>query len=217
MERERAIRLVTLPALLLLVVAIVGALGFLDARSLLHRTWSEPQTVGAPTISVERFDPAGTVLSLPDGSQAVWVVGEVVPVAPPVVESQQRSAGVLSSQLSGARVVWLVGTALPGTLVALGVLALIGAAVGLALRRGGYAPGVLRLLRRVGLVALLGGPVAVLVEYLVAGQYGELTWTPSLGRWAVAMVWVLVGAAFLALGDLVARAGLLRAELDEVI
>jgi hypothetical protein len=218
MPRGRPIRSATLPTLLLLAVAMVAALGFFDTRDLVHRQWTEPSRPTAVPVAVvlRTAVPAHTGPTEPREVPPVWYL-RVAVWDNGVVRTDHHAAGVFSSGLSGGRVGWLVGTSLPGSLVALGVLALIGATVGLVRRRGGYARAVVRLLRAVGLAALVGGPVAALVEYLVARQYPELTWTPRVDRWLLAMVWVLVGGAFLAFSDLLARAGAWRAELDEVI
>jgi hypothetical protein len=212
MERGRAIRLATLPVLLLLAVAAVASLGFLDVRDMVHRSWTE---AAKPVVYLAKVPDATSPQQIAMGQLIIYLSDTKTGVD--MVGPTARSGGVFSSDLPGARVGWLVGTSLPGALVALAVLALIGAAVGLVRRRGGYARAVVRLLRAVGFAALVGGPVAALVEYVVARQYPELTWVPPVDRWLMALVWVLVGGAFLAVGDLVARAGALRAELDGVI
>src|SRR5215475_12289900 len=56
----RLFRGATLPALLLLAVAAVAALGFLDSRDLVHRTWTEPSRTTTVTL-----EPVTPVIILP--------------------------------------------------------------------------------------------------------------------------------------------------------
>jgi hypothetical protein len=208
----------TLLALLLLGVAIVGALGFLNGREIVQRHWTE---VGrSAPHAVARMVP---MIGSPDASGLIvaWRV-TLSPEYPAVVEYPAvgmvpKSGGVLTSGLSRNKVGWLLWTSLPSTLVALAVLALMVATVWIARRRGIYSRASLRLLRAVGLVALVAGPGAALLEYLARHWTARVDYSPVVSRWQLTVVWVLIGGAFLAVREVLVRASALRAELDEVI
>ncbi len=106
-----------------------------------------------------------------------------------------------------SRVFW---AALPSAILVLGLLGLMLSIAILARRRGLYARATLRLIRITGFAALVGGPVAAAIE--AAGGSG----TKALAWPAVALL-ALLGAALLAVREVLGRAGELRDELEGVI
>ena len=99
--------------------------------------------------------------------------------------------------------------------IALGAVMLaLFAGIVLAAARGGVYTGTTRRLLRIGgLAALIGGPAAVGIEALTRGT----DTSDGLPWWAQLSVWLLLGSALLAAGELLGRAGEMRAELSEVI
>jgi hypothetical protein len=115
-------------------------------------------------------------------------------------------------------VTWLLWTALPSAIVIVALLALMFWTLATARRHGLYQRSTLRLLRVTALVGLLGAPVAALVEAL-SGRWTsrDYSYTPAVGRWQLGALLVLLGCAFLAVREVLARASALHAELDGVI
>jgi len=103
----------------------------------------------------------------------------------------------------------------PTLAIAVTTLALLAATLLAAIRRGAYAPRVRRLLGVSGLVAMLGGPLAVLVA-LVAPRWADGNWART-SLWPQALLWALIGGALLAVRELLDRAAELHSELDGVI
>ncbi|MEN3304084.1 MAG: hypothetical protein V7603_286 [Micromonosporaceae bacterium] len=134
-------------------------------------------------------------------------------VAPP----GHKTIGLFASH-GGRPVTWLLWTALPSATVIVALLALMLWTLATARRHGLYHRSTLRLLRVTALVGLLGGPVAALVEAL-SGRWTsrDYSYTPAVGRWQLAALLVLLGCAFLAVREVLARASALHAELDGVI
>jgi len=99
--------------------------------------------------------------------------------------------------------------------IAIATLALLAVTLLAARRRGVDARRVRRLLGVAGLVALVGGPLAVLVA-LVAPRWADGSWART-SLWPQALLWALIGGALLAVRELLASAAELHSELDGVI
>lgn len=103
----------------------------------------------------------------------------------------------------------------PTLVVAVAVLALLVATLVVVARYGADSPRASRVLWLTGLLALIGGPVAVLVAAL-APQWAHGNWMHTT-LWPQALIWSLIGAGLLAIRELLARANVIRSELDGVI
>lgn len=103
----------------------------------------------------------------------------------------------------------------PTLAVASVTLALLLAAIVFAIRRGAHSTRVIRLLEAAGLLALIGGLIAVLIASL-APLWANGHWTHTT-LWAQALIWAVLGGGLLGFRDLLLRASAMRAELDEVI
>lgn len=121
--------------------------------------------------------------------------------------AQTPSSGVLSAAQ------WWRSA--PTLAVAFATIGLLVAVAFAARRRRGYTPEVGRLLGASAFVALLGGPLAVLIAAL-APRWAGGDWIRST-LWPQALLWTLIGGALLAVRELLARAAELRSELDGVI
>jgi hypothetical protein len=205
--------------LLLAGVAIVGVLGAGSARDLFRR----PVAVEGPragAVPFLRYIVSDAARVLPKTSPGATQVPQplriaVIPVhlAPP----GHKTIGLFASH-GGRPVTWLLWTALPSAIVIVALLALMFWTLATARRHGLYQRSTLRLLRVTALVGLLGGPVAALVEAL-SGRWTsrDYSYTPAVGRWQLGALLVLLGCAFLAVREVLARASALHAELDGVI
>ena len=188
--------------LLLVGVAVVGALTAGSARDLLHRDTARTGVAAAwhvTSVAITRDQPRFTVLQIGD------------PVGEPT--------GLFAAGTGSRPVAWLLWTSLPGAVV---LLALLGLMVGIVLsarKRGRYAPRTLRLVRIAGLVGIFGGLAAAGVEAL-----GErwttpagYSYTPTVAQWQLAALLGLLGCALLAVREVLGQAGEMHAELETVI
>jgi hypothetical protein len=109
---------------------------------------------------------------------------------------------------------------LPTALVAVTMLALLFRAVRGAMRSGPFTSAVVRRLRLLGVVVVVGGPVAWLTQFVA--QFALVDTVSAAGAAAhldlsTPLLWLLVGVGYLAVAE-VARYGLaMRTELEEVI
>jgi hypothetical protein len=129
-----------------------------------------------------------------------------------IVMSAEMNVRTVSSGALSAAQWW---RSAPTLGVAIATLALLAATVLAARRRGACAPEVGRLLGASAIVALLGGPLAVVIA-LVAPRLADGNWARTT-LWPQALLWALIGGALLAVRELLARAAELHSELDGVI
>ncbi|HKE67588.1 MAG TPA: hypothetical protein VKB59_23555 [Micromonosporaceae bacterium] len=184
----------------------VIALGALIAASLdeliahVHASTTQTYAVwtSAPTA------PAGTYGMFPNLGPPPWYAGRS---GFTVLTARSVGGGALS-----AAQWWRSG---PTLAVAIATLVLMAMALAASRHQHRYTPTVGRLLGASGIVALLGGPLAVLVAALAPRWVGG-DWVHTT-LWPQALLWVLIGGSVLAVRDLLARTAELRTELDGVI
>jgi hypothetical protein len=191
--------------LLLVGVAVVGALTAGSARDLLHRDTARPGVLSAQISFV--------TVATKQGSPAVsyTLMGASDPMSPPT--------GLFAAGPGSRPVAWLLWTSLPGAVV---LVALLGLLVGIVLsagKRGRYARRTLRLIRVAGLVGIFGGLAAAGVEALADRWTAPLgySYSPTVAQWQLAALLGLLGCALLAVREVLGQAGELHAELETVI
>lgn len=104
---------------------------------------------------------------------------------------------------------------MPTLVVAMATLVLLVATVTAGTRHGAYSAKVGRLLSLTGVLALVGGPIAVLIA-AEASHWSHGTWIHT-SLWPEAFIWALLGGGLLTTRELLARAAAMRNELDGVI
>jgi hypothetical protein len=109
-------------------------------------------------------------------------------------------------------------THLPSYAVALVILILLWRIVRTARRADPFTPRVARRLLRLGVIALAGGLLADMIQ-LAATFLGSETVFDGFASasYTYSWWWLLVGFGFLAVGEVVKRGAVLRAELDTVV
>jgi hypothetical protein len=174
---------------LILAICALGILIATNVHDLIRNTqFTTFSTVGLPVAFYQ---------SLPDSAPSLYF-------SPAITQSGAGAMSVAQWWRSA-----------PTLAVASVTLALLLAAVVFATRRGVHSTTVIRLLESAGLLALIGGLSAVLIASL-APLWADGHWTHTT-LWAQALIWAVLGGGLLAFRDLLLRASVLRAELDEVI
>jgi hypothetical protein len=130
-----------------------------------------------------------------------------------VVRAYDADASHRDAQLVHSAAQWWRST--PTLIVAMATLILLLATIAAAGRRGAYSAQVGRLLQLAGALALIGGPIAVLIA-AGAPRWAHGNWMHT-SLWPQALVWALLGGGLLATRELLARAAAMRSELDGVI
>jgi hypothetical protein len=174
------------------LILAISALGVLIATNVHDLTRSaQLTTFGTVGVPVEFYQ------SLPGSAPTLYL------------------SSAISQSAAGAMSVAQWWRSAPTLAVAGVTLALLIAAVVFAARRGAHSTTVIRLLESAGLLALIGGPVAVLIASL-APLWANGGWTHTT-LWAQALIWAVLGGGLLGFRDLLIRASAMRAELDGVI
>ncbi|GIE90076.1 DUF2975 domain-containing protein [Actinoplanes regularis] len=120
----------------------------------------------------------------------------------------------------GAQLTWAILTTLPRQLLILAALVLLWRSVGRARREDPFGPGMAGGFRRLGLLLVVGGPVVWVVEFVarfalsgtagVGGTYASMDFL-------VPFAWLFCGFGAFAIGEVLRRGRMLRAELDGVV
>jgi Protein of unknown function (DUF2975) len=185
--------------MLTVVLAVLAVLGVLDV------------------IAVATGD--SVVAAVP--TRAVFDVGAAPATLQPGTVIDQ--GGMIDVSVSDPDAGLLIGkalTSMPTYVVAVITLALLLSVVRRARKEDPFLPATVRRLRTLAVVALVGGPVAFIIEMIAAmdltarvtdrhpGTVVDLT---SLG------IWLLIGFGFFAIAEVINRGRAMRAELDSVI
>lgn len=116
------------------------------------------------------------------------------------------------------QVIWSLASSLPTAAIGVATLVLLLLLVRDARRVGAFNDSTVRRLRAIGLIALIGGPVAIALDAASSAYLARSVLTSGsevIGD--ITLDWLVVGLGFLALSQ-VMRSGLaMRHELDEVI
>jgi hypothetical protein len=186
----------------LLVALVLGVvtLGVLVGVSV-HDLLGRPSP--SPTLAVSTIDVGGVVRAYEAGAshrdaQLVLRLAEMSTTYPIGVHSAAQ---------------WWRST--PTLIVAMATLVLLLATIAAAGRRGAYSAQVGRLLQLAGTLAMIGGPMAVLIA-AGAPRWAHGNWIHT-SLWPQALIWALLGGGLLATRELLARAAAMRSELDGVI
>lgn len=183
-----------------LVVIAAAALVAASLNDLFAHTQAESSALATTLVG------GGRVTYSPSGSTPVWSTLD------PTALTYHFAVPYVSSGAMSAAQWW---RSAPTIAVAIATLAVLAAATVAARRADGYSPKAGRLLTAAGVVALLGGPLAVLIA-LLAPRFAGGDWARTT-LWPQALLWALIGGALLAVHELLSRTTALRTELDGVI
>jgi hypothetical protein len=141
-----------------------------------------------------------------------------VTTSPPDAAANVLSARIEVPEPTGKQIALYAATGLPTVVVVLTVLWLLFRLLSQARKADPFTPATVRGLRRLALVVIAGGSLAGLIEVFAQMELSA-TIPPgsSEGVWSVPLLWILLGAGFLAVAELVARGVAMREELDRVI
>jgi hypothetical protein len=179
-------------AFVLVVLAVVGAAGI-------------AMSAVGENLAVEV--PASAVAGAPEG---LW---------PGVTVDAEGTLDVVVARPDRAEQVAATLTTLPTYLVVVALLAMLYAVVRSARWEDPFLPVAVRRLRLLGVMALVGGPLAAVVELVAALDLTRRVTGDASASLDLAGIglWTLAGFGLLAVAEIVNRGRALRAELDTVI
>lgn len=141
-----------------------------------------------------------------------------VTTSPPDAAPNVVSARIEVLAPTGKQIMLYAATELPTVIVVLTVLWLLFHLLGRARKADPFTLATVRGLRRLALVVIVGGSLAGVIEVFAQMELSA-TIPPgtSEGVWSVPLLWIVLGAGFLAVAELVARGVAMREELEKVI
>lgn len=178
-------------------------------------------------VAMAVFGAAGVAMSVAGDSLAVEVPARAVAGVAGASDGLRAGAtvdpdgvlGVVVAKPAAPERTAAALTDAPTYVVVVTMLAMLYAVVRRARREDPFLTAIVRRLRWLGVVALIGGPLAAIAEMVATLDLTRrLTGDPAASLDATAIgVWLLAGFGFLAVAEIVNRGRALRAELETVI
>lgn len=164
-------------------------------------------------------DSAGRAsVSVPVATDLVADLGAPSGLADGVTLDPHGTVDLLIDVPTTGETLWSLASWLPGLLMGATTVVLLLVVVAEARRGTPFSGRTVRCLRAVGLVALLGGPAAILLTGVASGILTDAVLTgPGDPSPVLTFDWLVVGVGFLALAEVIRRGREMREELDEVI
>jgi hypothetical protein len=164
-------------------------------------------------------DAAGrSSVRVPVATDLVADLGEPTGLADGVTLDPHGTVDLLIDVPTTGETLWSLASWLPSLLIGVTTVSLLLLVVAEARRGTPFSGRTVRCLRAIGLIALLGGPLAILVDGIASGVLTDAVLSgPGDPSPTVTFDWLVVGVGFLALAEVIRRGREMREELDEVI